>query len=479
MGSEGPEVEQVAAEPARPRAATDSNSKQPFLIGIAGGTASGKTTVCQRIIQALGDQSVTLLSLDEFYHGKSEETDHHEINFDEPAAFDVPTALRVLDTLKKGEAVEVPIYDFVTSTRRKDATRHVNAADVVVLEGILTLAIPEIVQRCNMRIFVDTDDDVRLARRIKRDTLERGRTVDSVLSQYVRFVKPAFEKWVLPSKQCADIIIPWLNDNSVAVNLITEHIRSKLQIHDLRRVYPSLFVMPSTMQTRGMHTKIRNRRTPRTDFVFYADRLIKLIVEFALGMLPFEPAEVTTPCGSLYQGLKFCSSICGVSIIRSGEAMENALRACCYGIKIGKILIHRNGSDSKQDFPQTLVYEKLPHDIATRHVLLMDPILATGNSATKAIEVLTQRRGVDESKIILLTLIAAPPGIHKVCSMYPKLQVITTEIDEGLSADGQVLPGVGDFGDRYFGTCSAADESLAERPARLDSKLNDGEASST
>mmetsp|Transcript_63594 Transcript_63594/g.196932 ORF Transcript_63594/g.196932 Transcript_63594/m.196932 type:complete len:478 (+) Transcript_63594:53-1486(+) len=451
-----------------PNGSHSISGKQPFLIGIAGGTASGKTTVCQRITQALGDQSVVLLSLDEFYRDLTPEESAHigEINFDEPAAFDIKTVSECLDALKRGESFEVPVYDFVTSKRRPDVSRHVNPADVVVIEGILSLHLPEIVGKCNMRIFVDTDDDVRLARRIRRDTVERGRDVESVLSQYTRFVKPAFEKYVLPSKQNADVIIPWMQDNTVAVNLITEHIRTKLQISDLRRIYSSLHVMPSTMQTRGMHTKIRCRMTTRTDFVFYADRLIRLVVEAALSLLPFSTTTVTTPSGELYQGVNFCEHICGVSIIRSGEAMENALRACCYGIKIGKVLIHRNGDNG-----QVLAYEKLPHDIAERDVLLMDPILATGNSAVRAIELLTNHRSVEESKIILLTLIAAPQGIHKVCTRFPRVKVLTTEIDECVGPDHSVRPGIGDFGDRYFGTSNNCEDkllTLSPKPASSD-----------
>mmetsp|Transcript_88471 Transcript_88471/g.245720 ORF Transcript_88471/g.245720 Transcript_88471/m.245720 type:complete len:474 (+) Transcript_88471:68-1489(+) len=450
------ELADVTVEPAA-NGAQSIFPRAPFIIAIAGGTASGKTTVCQRITQALGDQSVVLLSLDEFYRDLTPEESANiaEINFDEPAAFDIKTVATCLDALRRCESVEVPIYDFVTSKRKADVTRHVTPADVVVIEGILALHVPEILDRCNMRIFVDTDDDVRLARRIRRDTVERGRDVEGVLSQYTRFVKPAFEKYVLPSKQHADVIIPWMNDNTVAVNLITEHIRSKLSVHDLRRIYTNLHVMPSTMQTRGMHTKIRCRTTSRTDFVFYADRLIRLVVEAALGKLPFENTTVTTPSGDPYQGVNFCPKLCGVSIIRSGEAMENALRACCHGIKIGKVLIHRTGDNG-----QTLAYEKLPHDIAERHVLLMDPILATGGSAVRAIEVLTKHRSVDESKIILLTLIAAPQGIHKVCSHYPRLKVITTEIDDSTGPDNTVRPGIGDFGDRYFGTSSGCVEHL-------------------
>lgn len=429
----------------------------PFVIGIAGGTASGKTTVCKAITHHLGDQQVVMLGLDEFYRDLTpEETANiSEVNFDVPDAFDFATLIECLDALRRCEATVVPVYDFVTSRRSTDKSRKVKPAHVIVVEGILALANHEILERCNMKIFVDTDDDVRLVRRIKRDTLERGRNVESVLNQYSRFVKPAFDRFVLPSKLKADIIIPWRENNPVATELVTQHIRSKLQVQDLRRIYSNLHLLSSTMQTRGMHTKIRCRETPRTDFVFYADRLIRLIVEMALGRLPFKECTIRTPSGDSYQGVDFCRKICGVSIIRSGEAMENALRACCLGIKLGKILIHRSGDNG-----QNIAYEKLPHDIAQRHVLLMDPILATGSCAVRAIEQLIKRRGVDEGKIILLTLIAAPRGIHRVCARFPRLQVITSEIDSETGDDGSVRPGVGDFGDRYFGTTCEAEEHV-------------------
>lgn len=468
------------ASPATPsptgRSADRRQSEQltgytPFVIGIAGGTASGKTTVCRAITQALGDQQVVLIGLDEFYRDLTpEETANiSEVNFDEPDAFDFATLIECLDSLRRCEATDVPVYDFVTSRRSRDKCRRVKPAHVIVVEGILALACPEILERCNMKIFVETDDDVRLVRRIKRDTVERGRDVEGVLAQYTRFVKPAFEMFVLPSKLKADIIIPWRDSNPVATELVTEHIRSKLKVSDLRRVYSNLHLLNSTMQTRGMHTKIRCRETPRSDFVFYADRLIRLIVEMALGKLPFKECTVRTPSGDDYNGVDFCRKICGVSLIRSGEAMENALRACCLGIKLGKILIHRSGSSGQPAMgmtregvarEETIAYEKLPHDIAQRHVLLMDPILATGSCAVRAIEQLIKRRGVDEGKIILLTLIAAPRGIHRVCSRFPRLQVITSEIDSETGDDGSVRPGVGDFGDRYFGTTCESDEAM-------------------
>mmetsp|Transcript_24191 Transcript_24191/g.53662 ORF Transcript_24191/g.53662 Transcript_24191/m.53662 type:complete len:463 (+) Transcript_24191:83-1471(+) len=428
---------------------------QPFVIGIAGGTASGKTTVCDRIIQSLSDQRVVLISLDEFYRDLTEEecANVTDVNFDDPSLFDVPALLSCLDALRRAEAVDVPVYDFVTNRRSDVQSRRVMPADVVVIEGILVLHVPEILERLNMKIFVETDDDVRLVRRIRRDTTERGRDVESVLLQYTRFVKPCFDRYVAPSKLKADVIIPWREDNHVAVNLISEHIRAKLSLNDLRRIYSNLHVMPSTMQTRGIHTKIRCHLTSRVDFVFYADRLIRLVVECALALLPFQDCIVSTPCGEPYSGLNFCDNLCGVSVIRSGEAMENALRACCSGIKIGKMLI-------KKEKQAELVYEKLPHDIANRHVLLMDPILATGTKLLRVIQALINHWNVPEEKIILLTLIAAPEGIHKVCSRHPGLKLVTTEIDQTVGKNSEVRPGTGNFGDRYFGTGNDVDQGI-------------------
>ncbi|KAL8112090.1 hypothetical protein AgCh_019697 [Apium graveolens] len=133
-------------------------------------------------------------------------------------------------------------------------------------------------------------------------------------------------------------------------------------------------------------------------------------------------------------------------ILHYGKSMENAMRACCKGIKIGKILIHRDGDNGKQ-----LIYEKLPKDISERHVLLLDLVLGTGNSANQAIELLIQK-GVPESHIIFLNLISAPEGIHCVSKRFPTLKIVTSKIDVTLNEEFRVIPGMGEFGDRYFGT---------------------------
>ncbi|KAM1111786.1 hypothetical protein ACFX2B_044120 [Malus domestica] len=419
-------------------AAVPHAAKQPFVIGVSGGTASGKTTVCDMIIQQLHDHRVVLVNQDSFYRGLTPEESErvHEYNFDHPDAFDTEQLLDCIQKLKNGQSVQVPIYDFKTHRRKSDSFRQVNASDVIILEGILVFHDQHVRNLMNIKIFVDTDADVRLARRIRRDTVERGRDINSVLEMYAKFVKPAFDDFVHPSKKYADVIIPQGGENHVAIDLIVQHIRTKLGQHDLCKIYPNVYIIQSTFQIRGMHTLIRDREISKHDFIFYSDRLIRLVVEHGLGHLPFTEKQIITPTGSVYTGVDFCKKLCGVSIVRSGESMENALRACCKGIKIGKILIHRVGDNGKQ-----LIYEKLPKDISERHVLLLDPVLATGNSANQAIELLIQK-GVPEAHIIFLNLISAPEGIHCVSQRFPSLKIVTSEIDVALNEEFRVIPGM-------------------------------------
>ncbi|TYG49472.1 hypothetical protein ES288_D10G097000v1 [Gossypium darwinii] len=333
-------------------ALSDANGpRQPFVMGVSGGTASGKTTVCDMIIQQLHDHRVVLANQDSFYRGlTTEELKRvHEYNFDNPDAFDTEQLLGCIEKLKDGQSVQV------------------NASDDIILEGILVFHDQCVRNLMNMKIFVDTDADVRLARRIRRDMVERGRDVSSVLEQYAKFVKPAFDGFVLPSKKYANVIIPRGGENHVAIDLIVQHLRTKLGQHDSAKYIPMHI---------GMHTLIRDREISKHDFVFYSDRLIRLVpsalyivyetcfvsvkcsenvVEHGLGHFPFTEKQVITPTASVYTGVDFAKS-CVVFplfegfllfIYYTGESMENALRACCKGIKIGKILIHRDGDNGK------------------------------------------------------------------------------------------------------------------------------------
>ncbi|XP_073117182.1 uridine kinase-like protein 3 [Elaeis guineensis] len=442
------ELEIVNSEKELPTtSATENGHREPFVIGVAGGSASGKTTVCDMIIEQLHDQRAVLVSQESFYYNLSKEemARVHEYNFDHPDAFDTEKLLSCMEDLKSGLAVNIPNYDFKTHRNILPA-RKVNPSDVIILEGILIFHDPRVRELMNIKIFVDTDADIRLARRIRRDTVDKSRDIRTVLDQYSKFVKPAFEDFILPTKKYADIIIPRGGDNHVAVDLIVQHIRTKLGQHNLCKIYSNLYVIQSTFQIRGMHTLIRDANTTKHDFIFYSDRLIRLVVEHGLGHLPFKEKQVITPTGSVYTGVEFCKRLCGISVIRSGESMENALRACCKGIKIGKILIHREGDNGQQ-----LIYHNLPKDISDRHVLLLDPILGTGNSAVQAISLLLQK-GVQEANIIFLNLISAPQGVHVVCKKFPRIKIVTSEIEYGLNEDFRVIPGMGEFGDRYFGT---------------------------
>jgi uracil phosphoribosyltransferase len=162
-----------------------------------------------------------------------------------------------------------------------------------------------------------------------------------------------------------------------------------------------------------------------------------------LNYLPFNKVTINTPTGDVYEGVEFASKICGVSIVRAGESMETGLRAVCKSVRIGKILIQR---DERTAQPK-LYYAKFPDDIKDRKVLLLDPMLATGGSAIRAVEVLIEN-GVPEANILFMNLIAAPEGVHALLGKFPTMQIITTEVDARLDERKFILPGVGDFGDR-------------------------------
>lgn len=173
---------------------------------------------------------------------------------------------------------------------------------------------------------------------------------------------------------------------------------------------------------------IRDKNTTRADFIFYSNRIIRLLVEEGLNHLPVVSHSVTSPVGTSYNGVRFEGKICGVSIMRAGESMEQGLRECCRSVRIGKILIQRN-EDTAQP---KLFYEKLPPDIKDRWVLLLDPMLATGGSAIMAVEVL-KAKGVPEERILFLNLITCPEGVRNFAEKVPKVRVVTSFIDQGLN----------------------------------------------
>ncbi|XP_032398964.1 uridine-cytidine kinase-like 1 isoform X1 [Etheostoma spectabile] len=448
---------------------TGTTFKEAFVIGLCGGSASGKTTVANKIIEALDVPWVVLLSMDSFYKVLNKEEQElaarNEYNFDHPDAFDFELLVTVLRKLKKGKSIKVPVYDFTSHCRRKE-WKTVYGANVVIFEGILAFANKELLKLLDMKVFVDTDSDIRLIRRLKRDISQRGRDISGIIKQYNKFVKPAFEQYIEPTVQSADIVVPRGGENFVALDLIVQHVHSQLEKRKLRwdisalasahqgqPLPKTLSVMESTPQVRGMHTIIRNKETNRDEFIFYSKRLMRLLIEHALSFLPLKPVSVETPQGGIYNGKRLSGQrITGVSILRAGETMEQALMAVCKDIRLGKILIQTNHDTGEPE----LHYLRLPKDLSEDYVILMDSTVSTGAAALMAVRVLLDH-DVAEDKIFLLSLLMAEMGVHSVAYAFPKVRIITTAVDKEVNDQFHIIPGIGNFGDRYFGTDAPSD----------------------
>ena len=200
-----------------------------LIIGICGGTGSGKTTVANRILETVSASEVVFIQQDSYYRNLTDlPLDYRNIaNFDHPDALDNDLLVNHVRRLKAGEAVELPVYDFRTHSRLNE-TRHVDPKPIVIVEGILIFADPRLLEQMDIKVFVDTPDDIRFIRRLRRDLDERGRTVESVIEQYVATVRPMHMQFVEPSKRHADVIIPEGGHNLVSIDLLSGKIRERL-----------------------------------------------------------------------------------------------------------------------------------------------------------------------------------------------------------------------------------------------------------
>lgn len=219
----------------------------------------------------------------------------------------------------------------------------------------------------------------------------------------------------------------------------------QLHLASIHSLHPQLdlklntrfMLMPSNDQIRELQTVLRDKATNRGNFKFYADRLIRLVVEEGLNQLPIEKADVNTPTGNVFHGIRYLKGNCGVSIVRSGESMEQGLRDCCRSIRIGKILI-----ESDENGQARVLYAKFPRDIATRKILLLYPIMSTGLPVIESVKVLLNH-GVREENLILLNLFSSPRAAKIINSSFPRMFALTSDINP-------VCPN--HFGQRYFGT---------------------------
>ncbi|KRN74940.1 uridine kinase [Weissella kandleri] len=203
--------------------------KRPVIIGVSGGSGSGKTTVSWEIMEHLAGESVIMLTQDAYYKDQSDMSmdERKQVNYDHPDAFDTELLVKQLKQLVQYQAIKKPVYDYVEYTRSSE-TVLVEPADVIIVEGVLLFVDPELRSMFDIKVYVDTDDDIRFIRRMQRDIVDRGRSVDSVIEQYLATVKPMFHRFVEPTKRYADVIVPEGGQNQIAINMMEAQIRDIL-----------------------------------------------------------------------------------------------------------------------------------------------------------------------------------------------------------------------------------------------------------
>ncbi|KAG7089550.1 hypothetical protein E1B28_011223 [Marasmius oreades] len=456
-----------------------------FVIGVAGGSASGKTHVARQIVKNLGFiPTVIILSQDSFYKRLDEEQSKlahaNQFDFDHPSAIDMPMFAACLADLKACKQSNIPIYSFAQHQRLEE-TQYLYGAAIIIAEGIMALQDPQLRELYDLKVFVQCDSDLMLARRISRDVEQRGRDVSGILEQYLRYVKPSFDNFVRPSAAYADIIVPGIS-NSVAIDLICTHVRQKLQERSnafrpqmaipkshLLSQNPipieqlGLNILPSTRQTEGIFTILRDRDASHQDFIFFIDRLSTTLVEYALQFLPYLPHTVTTPVGAETEGKKVtCRYVCGVSIQRSGCVLERGFRRVINDVPMGTLLIQSNETNAEP----LLLHAKLPLYIRLRHVaketyvFLLDAQIGTGAAAFMSIRILLDH-GVPQDHIVFVCfLVARKGGINILRKAFPHVKIVCGSVDNEMREgrlDGRegrkvwvMYPGMGQIGDRYY-----------------------------
>jgi len=202
---------------------------KPFILGISGGSGSGKTTVTKKIAAALDSESIIVIDHDSYYKDQSALSFEKRVsvNYDHPDALDNDLLIEHLRLLREQKPILKPVYNFVSYTRSSE-TLLIEPKDIVILEGFLIFTDERIRRMCDIRIFVDTDDDIRIIRRIERDLKERGRSLESIIAQYFATVKPMHHQFVEPSKRYADVIVPYGGHNQIAIDMLITQIKSKL-----------------------------------------------------------------------------------------------------------------------------------------------------------------------------------------------------------------------------------------------------------
>ncbi|KAK4865896.1 hypothetical protein LT330_008989 [Penicillium expansum] len=414
------------------------------IIGIAGSSGSGKSSVAIEIVKSLNLPWVVILVMDSFYKNLTPEQHHkahaNEYDFDCPESIDFDVLVETLRDLKKGKKANIPVYSF-SEHQRQPQTTTLYSPRVLILEGILALHDPRIVEMLDVKIFVEADMDVCLGRRVLRDVRERGRDIEGIIKQWFDFVKPSYTRFVEPQRPISDIIIPRGIENTTAIDMVVKHIQRKLQeksdkhTEALRRLglvaaeveLPSnVHVLPSTPQFLGMNTILQSPETEQEDFIFYFDRLASILIEKALDMTSYVSANVETPQGNTYLGLHPKGIVSAVAILRGGSCMETALKRSIPDCLTGRVLIQTNESNEEPE----LHYLKLPSHIEEHaSVILIDSQMSSGGAALMAVRVLIDH-GVEQGRIVFVTCAAGERGLKRLTAVYPRINVIVGRIEE-------------------------------------------------
>ncbi|KAI9836554.1 MAG: hypothetical protein M1819_001186 [Sarea resinae] len=414
------------------------------IIGVAGSSGSGKTSLAVEIVSSLNLPWVVILSMDSFYRSLTPEESakafRNEFDFDSPEAIDFDVLVGKLRDLKQGKRAEIPIYSF-EKHQRLEKTTSIYSPHVLVLEGIFALYDPRVLELLDMKIFAEADADLCLARRITRDVRDRGRDIEGCIKQWFSFVKPNFHRFVEPQRNIADIIVPRGIENKVAINVVVQHIqrtlseKSKAHQEELNklgkdaedeRLSPNVLLLKQTPQLVGMSTILQDPKTNSEDFVFYFDRLATLLVERAMDNTHFKEKTVVTSQGNKYKGLLPVGEISAVVILRAGSILETGLKRVIPDCRTGRLLIQTNYRTGEPE----LHYQKLGDDIATHDsVLLLDPQMSSGGAALMAVRVLVDH-GVPEDKIVFVTYFAGRMGLNRLLNVFPDIKVVLCAVVE-------------------------------------------------
>lgn len=416
---------------------------EPYIIGVAGFSGSGKTSIAQKVILELNQPWTVLLLFDNFYKPltpeQSEQAFANNFDFDEPGSIDLDLIVETIKSLKQGKKTEIPVYSF-THHNRLDKTITIYGANVIIMEGIYALYDQRLLDLMDIKIFVDTDLDVCLARRLTRDILYRGRDLAGALKQWEVFVKPNAVSSVTPTMHNADIVIPRGLENTTAIELMIQHIQKRLALKSslhLRRLkalglnpkydldrFNNLKVLPHNNHTSGIYLILFDTQTDRTDFIFYFDRIANLLLELAIEQITaYDEIDVNCCKGYTYKGLRQAQDIVAVSIIRSGDCFMNSIKKTFPSISLGKLLIQ---SDSLTGEPQ-LHTESLPKTKAGDRFFLFDAQIISGAAAIMAIQVLIDHT-VEQENIVLICSLLTEIGIRRIFNVFPQITIVVGQV---------------------------------------------------